>query len=411
MSQHSDAILAGMQVVEVSAFVAAPSGGMSLAQMGATVIKIDPPGGSLDYRRWPVIEHQPKGNDTSLFWAGNNKGKMSVAIDFSRPEGAELAQELICGRDPDAGILITNFPARGWLDYNTLKQKRADLIQLNIKGDRHGGSAVDYTVNPRLGLPFVTGPLDSEAVVNHVLPAWDLVTGQMAAASLLAAERYRSRSGRGQCLELALEDVGLWVMANLGFIAEAEQGVERTRAGNELYGAFGRDFCTADNRRVMVVGLTGKQWKALVRAFGVECELNELAESLGLDFRHEGDRYQARSAIADVFEPLIRALSFDSVKALLDEHRVCWGPYQTISQLVQNDAACSLENPLFSVVDQPGIGPTLTPSIPVRFGTGTLPALPAPRLGQHTESVLMDTLNLSSGQVATLVDGGIVGVG
>ena len=119
----SDAILNGMRVVELSAFVAAPLGGMTLAQMGAEVIRIDRPQGGLDYRRWPVTE-----NNASLFWAGLNKHKRSVAIDIATPEGRELAQELICAPGKDAGMLLTNFPDRGWLSYEALAQKRADLI-------------------------------------------------------------------------------------------------------------------------------------------------------------------------------------------------------------------------------------------------------------------------------------------
>jgi hypothetical protein len=80
-------------------------------------------------------------------------------------------------------MLLTNFPPRGWLSYEKLREQRSDLIQLTIQGDRHGGSAVDYTINPRIGLPFLTGNGDANEAVNHVLPACDLVTGQMAAPS------------------------------------------------------------------------------------------------------------------------------------------------------------------------------------------------------------------------------------
>ena len=136
-------VLKGMRLVEVSAFVAAPSGGMALAQMGAEVIRIDPPRGGLDYRRWPVIEQEQGNNNISLFWAGLNKHKKSVAIDFIQPEGQELAQQMITAPGVDAGLLLTNMPPRGWLDYGTLKQQRSDLIQLTVQGDRNGGSAVD----------------------------------------------------------------------------------------------------------------------------------------------------------------------------------------------------------------------------------------------------------------------------
>ena len=209
-------ILTGMRVIEAAAFVAAPLGGMTLAQMGADVIRIDTLGGGLDHRRWPVTA-----NGTSLFWCGLNKSKRSVALDLASAEGRELAMALICAPGDDAGMLLTNFPPRGWLSYETLSARRADLIQLTIQGDRHGGSAVDYTVNARVGVPHVTGPGAACDAVNHVLPAWDVVTGQMAATALLAAERHRRIKGVGQHVKLALEDVALAVMGHLGFLAEA----------------------------------------------------------------------------------------------------------------------------------------------------------------------------------------------
>lgn len=223
-------ILAGLRLVEVSAFVAAPSAGLAMAHMGAEVIRIDDVRGGLDSRRWPVT-----GDNVSLFWQGLNKNKRSVAIDIRKPEGQELVRELICAPGEDAGLFLTNFPPNNWLSYEGLCEARKDLIQLTVMGDRHGGSAVDYTVNPAVGVPLFTGPEGHEVPVNNVLPAWDCVTGQMAVSGLLAAERHRSRTGEGQHIKLALEDVAMATMGSLGFLAEAELGAERERSGNYLY--------------------------------------------------------------------------------------------------------------------------------------------------------------------------------
>ena len=197
-------ILSGMRVVEVSAFVAAPSGGLTLAQMGAEVIRIDDIRGGLDYRRWPVTE-----DNVSLFWQGLNKNKRSVAIDIRNPEGRELAKAIICASGEEAGLLLTNFPPKGWLSYEELCKAREDLIQLTVQGNRQGGSAVDYTVNPAIGVPFFTGPEGADDPVNSIIPAWDCITGQMAVSGLLAAERHRRLTGKGQHIKLALEDVAM----------------------------------------------------------------------------------------------------------------------------------------------------------------------------------------------------------
>jgi len=397
-------ILAGMRVVEASAFVAAPLGGMTLAQLGADVIRIDSMQGGLDYRRWPVTD-----DNVSLFWCGLNKSKRSVALDIASPEGRELAMAIICASGDDAGMLLTNFPPRGWLSYDALRARRNDLIQLTIQGDRHGGSAVDYTVNPAIGLPLLTGPEESLEVVNHVLPAWDLVTGQMAATGLLAAERHRRLTGHGQHVKLALEDVALAVMGHLGFIAEAQLGHQRERVGNYLYGAFGRDFVCADGQRVMVVGLTLKQWRSLCDAMELDVDVSRLEIRLGLDLKKEGDRFRARREIAELVGCWIAKRSLKDVETAFDTKGVCWSQYQTVSKLVQSDPACSEANPLFSVTDQPGVGKLLTPGVPLDFSAfPRVAAKSAPQLGEHTEEVLCCLLGMSNGEFGKLHDKGIV---
>lgn len=394
-------VLEGMDVVEISAFVAAPLGGMTLAQLGARVLRIDDLRGGLDYRRWPVTS-----DNTSLFWAGLNKGKYSVALDLRREEGRELAQALIAAPGQDAGLLVTNFPPRGWLDYEVLRERRADLIQMVLMGDRHGGSAVDYTVNPATGLPLLTG---ESGVVNHLLPAWDLVSGQMLATALLAAERHRRRCGRGQQVRLALQDVALATLGHLGFIAEAQRGVARERSGNYLYGAFGRDFVTRDGERLMVVALTPKQWQALCEATGLGGDIEALARRRGLDFKLEGHRYQGREALAALFEPWFAERDFGEVRTRFDERGVCWGRYQSVAELVAHDPACSTANPMFEQVCQPGIGPVLTPATPLDFSDcERVPAAAAPRLGEHTERVLLERLHITSAEYGRLLQRGVV---
>ena len=228
-------VLAGMRVVEGSAFVACPSGGMTLAQHGADVIRFDAIGGGIDYQRWPLT---PEGQ--SLYWQGLNKGKRSIQIDLRSPEGQELITALATAPGPDAGIFTTNFPAVGWLSYDSLRQHRDDLIMVAITGNHDGSTAVDYTVNCAMGYPWVTG---DDGTINHVLPAWDIICGQTAAVGVLAAERQRSRTGEGSLVNLALSDVALASVSMLGHVAQAQLlGTQRPRIGNNVYGAFGRDF-------------------------------------------------------------------------------------------------------------------------------------------------------------------------
>ena len=351
MSGEETGVLDGMRVVEGSAFVAAPLGGMTLAQMGADVIRFDAIGGGIDFHRWPVT---PGG--TSLFWAGMNKGKRSLAVDVRRPEGQELVTALICGEGSDAGIFLSNFPASGWLSDERLRAQRDDLIYVNIIGNPDGSTAVDYTVNPSSGFAYATGPAGSSNPTNHVLPAWDVATGLTAATSLLAAERLRTRTGRRRA--------GHDLVGRRGLRHGGQSRLRRpgpgapSRAdrpiGNDMYGAFGRDFATADDRRVMVVAISLRQWQSLARATEIDPHLPAMESALGLDFCPEGDRFEGRDALAALIAPWVAKRTLAEVAKIFDGFGVCWGPYQTFTQLVEEDWRCSEANPMFKDIDQPG---------------------------------------------------------
>ena len=399
-------ILRGLRVIEGSAFIAAPSAGMTLAQMGAEVIRFDPIGGGLDYRRWPVT-----GNGESIYWAGLNKGKKSIAVDIRNPRGRELLTQLICIPGENDGIFLTNFPATGWLSYETMKGERDDLIMLNIKGNRDGSSEVDYTVNPATGFPNLTGPVGEKAPVNHVLPAWDISTGLTAVNGILAADRHRRLTGEGQFISLALTDIAFATLGNLGFIGEAQiNGTERTTTGNNLFGAFGRDFVTKDDRRLMIVAITGRQWSALVETANIAEGVAAIETRRGLDLRQEGERYLATDDIAILLEAWCGSQNFSELSEKLTAGGVSWGPYQNVKQALESDWRCSTKNPVFEQVDQPGIGTYLTPGSPLDFGVAPRETVqPAPKLGQHTDEILGEILGLSGEEIASLHDDGIVG--
>jgi 2-methylfumaryl-CoA isomerase len=397
-------ILHGLRVVEGCAFVAAPTAGMTLAQMGAEVIRFDPIGGGLDYGRWPIAD-----DGASFYWAGLNKGKKSIAVDIRNPEGRELLTRLITAPGENGGIFSTNFPSRGWLGFDSLREHRADLIMLNIKGNADGSSEVDYTVNPATGFPDLTGPADA-GPVNHVLPAWDVATGLMAVNGILAAERHRRLTGEGQFISLALSDVAFAVLGNLGFIGEQQvTGRERVATGNNLFGAFGCDFQSRDGRRVMIVAITGRQWSALVETAALADAVAAIENRTGLDLGDEGDRYTATQDIADLLAPWCAARDFTELSQALSAGGVSWGPYRTVAQTLAEDPRVSVDNPMFCEIEQPGLGSYLVPGSPLEFSEipRSVPKS-APLVGQHTEEVLADVLGLADNEIADLHDRGIV---
>jgi 2-methylfumaryl-CoA isomerase len=400
-----EGILAGMRVVEASAFVAAPLGGMTLAALGADVIRFDPLTGGLDHKRWPVTT-----DGASLFWAGMNKGKRSVAVDFRSPAGRELVAAVVGAPGRDGGFFLTNLPMRGPLSFDALKQRRGDVIAVSILGNHDGTSAVDYTVNPATGFPWATGPVNLSVPFNHLLPAWDAITGSLAVAGLLAAERKRMRTGQGDLVRIALSDVAFAMVGHLGKIAEVqvERGA-RPKYGNYLYGAFGRDFATADGRRIMIVALTRKQWDALCEATGLRGAFKVAEDLLDVDLDKEGDRFEAREMIAALLKPWVGQRGLDEIRRCFDGHGVCWGPYQTFTELVTGDPRCSPANPMFAEVHQPDIGTYLMPGSPLVFeGAERLAARPAPTLGQDTDQVLADVLRMSDREIGRLHAEGVV---
>jgi 2-methylfumaryl-CoA isomerase len=398
--------LAGLRIIESSAFVAVPFAGMTMAQMGADVIRIDRLRGGLDAHRWPVTDA-----GQSLFWAGLNKGKRSLAIDFAMPEGAEILAALITAPGPDAGLFLTNLRGRGALDYPALSARRADLIMVSLTGTRRGEPAVDYTVNPSLGFPMATGLPGSDPVA-HVLPAWDLIAGQMVVNTTLAAEHHRLRSGAGQLAELSLKDVAAGVMGHLGIIAEVlVNGVDRAKAGNALYGAYGQDFLCADGQRVMVIGLTDRQWKGLVKVLGMADAIAALQSSLGVDLGAEGHRWQARAAITALFAPWFAARTLAEIAPLFDAAGLTWSVFRSFAGAVQDDPDLSPDNPMFTALAQPGIGTYPVPGSPVTSTAfDRAPPTPAPRLGAHSEAILTEILGMPSGAIARLVDQKIIGI-
>ncbi|MBF5096508.1 2-methylfumaryl-CoA isomerase [Azospirillum sp. INR13] len=394
--------LAGLRVVEVSAFVAAPLGGMTLAQLGADVIRIDPIGGNIDINRWPLA---PSGD--SLYWAGLNKAKKSVTLALDSKEGQEIAQSLICADGDAAGILLTNLPAKGWMSYEALQVRRPDLIMLRLTGNYDGSSAVDYTINCAGGFPMATGR--GNEPVNHVLPAWDVAAGLYIAVGLLAAERRRRQTGAGQEISIALSDVMLATISALGYIAEVQiNGTVRPPMGNDLYGAYGRDFTTADGRRVMIAAISNRQWRAIGKATGLADRFALIGEAMGVDLGDESGRFEAREAISALLARWCGRQTLAEIATAFDGAGVLWGPYQDFGQLVREDPRCSTKNPLFRDLEQPGIGRHLAAASPLTFaGMDRVPGA-APRLGQHTDSVLSDILGKSAAEIRRLRGAGVL---
>lgn len=393
--------LSGLRIIEAASFVAAPSAGMALSQLGADVIRVDPPGGGSDAGRWPLSK-----TGASLFWANLNKGKRSVTIDHRSNEGRELLIELVVG-SAHGGVFIDNLVGARRLRYEQLAARRRDVIHVHIEGRRNGNPAVDYSINAEVGVPLMTGPADASVPVNHVLPAWDLITGMLTASAVTSALFRRERTGEGAKVDVALADVALAGVAGMGWLAEADELQHpRARVGNHMFGSFGVDFATAEGRRIMVVALTEGQWKALRRVTGTERVFSALEQTLDVDLDREGDRYRLRETIASVLRPWFAARDFATLEKLLDDAKVLWSPYRDMAE-VAADARTAADT-IVAEINQPGIGPMLAASGPWRWNEERPPARPAPVLSAHTDEVLGDVLGLTNVEIGRLRARGII---
>ncbi len=396
--------LDGLRVVEFSAFVAAPSAGLALAQLGADVIRIDPPGGNIDANRLPV-----NADGASLYWASLNHGKRSVEIDPRSPRGRALIRDLVAVPGEGGGVFVTNLGVDGELGYEALREHRPDLIMVMLSGSSDGANAVDYTVNCAAGFPLVTG--DGRVPVNHVLPAWDLLAGMTIATAVLAAERHRRLTGEGQLVRLALSDVAFAATASLGYVADVEvNGSARHADGNFLYGAYGDAFRTADDRWAMVVAISDRQWNALARATAVADALGAAAASLGHRLDSEAGRWDARELISAFLKPWFARRTLAEVATALADRAILWGPYRSFAQMLAEDARVSEANPMFARIDHPGYGRFLTATSPLAFAASPrVPPAPAARIGEHTAQVLAGVLGVTPAAIAELRAARVVG--
>jgi 2-methylfumaryl-CoA isomerase len=193
-------------------------------------------------------------------------------------------------------------------------------------------------------------------------------------------------------------------------LAEAlSTGVSRPRYGNEVYGAFGRDFVTADHKRIMIMAITPRQWSGLIKALGIEPAVGVIESERGVSFaRDEGVRFTHRDVLMPLVESAVARQSLEVLSSLFDRLGVCWAPYRTMLEAASDPVAVT-SNPLFNRIEQKsGL------SYPVCGAPVTIPQAQrqavqrAPQLGEHTDYVLARVLGMETDEIGRLHDSGIV---
>jgi 2-methylfumaryl-CoA isomerase len=399
-------LLSGLSIVEVSSFVASPTVGLYCAQMGAEVIRVDDRRGGLDYRRYMMTRE-----GRSLSWENLNRAKKSVALDLQTGEGRELAVALA----GEVGQVVTNLPPASFMAHERIAAGRPDLVSVRIMGWHDGRQAMDFTVNAASGYPLMTGPEEWDAgsapPVNQILPAWDFIAGAYCAFALLAGLRHRDATGEGSELRVPLGDVAIGTAFNAGAAPEMlYRGGDRERIGNAIWGAFGRDFQSRDGQRFMIAALTPKQWTATVEAFGLTGDVAAVEAELGVSFAaSDHHRFVHRHRLFSMFQEAAERFDYAEMAARLTKAGATFERYRTMYEMARDPELVG-KNPLFgpSPANPSGFEYPATRSfanIPDREAGDPMPA---PYLGQHSEEVLSQRLGMASGQIAALIDRGVV---
>jgi crotonobetainyl-CoA:carnitine CoA-transferase CaiB-like acyl-CoA transferase len=369
--------LAGLKVLDLSRILAGPFAGQTLADLGATVIKVEAPGGD-DTRTWgpPFIDRD--GDRSAAYFYAANRGKKSVVVDFTTAEGQDFVRNLA----READVLLENFKVGGLekygLDYPALSALNPGLVYCSITGFGQDGpyadrAGYDYMIQGMSGLMSITGQPDGEPQRVGVAVT-DLFSGLYAVIGILAALRERDRTGRGQHVDIALLDCATAMLANqaMNFFATGE-APGRTGNGHPNIVPY-QVFPVADGD---VIVATGND--AQYRRF---CEvLDRPALATDPAYGTNRDRVARRDALVPMLAEATKAWRRDDLLAALRAVGVPAGPINTIAQVFEDEQVHARE----LRIRPEGVDGVRAP---LRFSESTLDtSRTAPRLDQHGAEV------------------------
>ncbi len=394
--------LSHLRILDLSRVLAGPWATQTLADLGAQVIKVERPGAGDDTRGWgpPFLE----GTREAAYFLSANRGKRSVAIDFTRPEGQALVRDLARHCD----VVVENFKVGGLkkygLDWDSLRVVNPRLVYCSITGFGQDGpyarrAGYDFMIQGMGGLMSLTG--EPESPVKVGVAVCDVFTGLYAAVGILAALAHRDRTGRGQFIDLALLDVQVATLANQA-ANYLVGGVVPQRLGNAHPNIVPyQAFATADGHVILAVGNDSQ--------FAKFCEVAGRPEwSADERFATNRDRVENRAALVPMIEAAMRERTSGEWLAALEDVGVPCGPINTLDQVFADPQARA--RGLRVEVPHGSGRPVATVASPIRLSeTPVAYEQGPPLLGEHTDSVLSDVLALDADELARLRAAGVVG--
>ena len=391
--------LDGLRVIDLSRVLAGPWATQSLADLGAEVIKIERPGTGDDTRTFaPFLPGVDGQYGESIYFLSTNRGKKSVTIDLSDKEGQDLVRRLAGWAD----VLVENYKvgnlAKFGLDYASLSAQNPRLIYCSITGFGQTGpnsarAGYDIVIQAMGGLMSITGAPDGQPMKSGVAIA-DILTGLYATQAILAALYERNTSGMGQFIDLALLDVQIATLANMG-TEYLMTGANPKRHGN-AHGSIVpyQDFETKDGSIIIAVA-NDAQFARLAQILGTpEITSNE-------KYKSNVDRVRNREELLDILRQKFRSRTSAEWISELDREGIPAGPINSLDAVFK-DPQVAARGLLVEFPDGGG-RPTRVIGNPIKFSrASTSHNLPPPRLGEHTDEVLANVLGLDIEEILRL---------
>jgi formyl-CoA transferase len=403
--------LGHIRVLDLSRVLAGPWASQNLADLGADVIKIERPGAGDDTRAWgPPFLKDENGNNTTeaAYYLTTNRGKRSVTVDIATPDGQKLVQELVKHCD----VLLENFKVghlkRYGLDYESVKKIRPDIVYCSVTGFGQTGPyaprpGYDFLVQGMGGLMSITGERDDlpgggPQKVGVALV--DLMTGMYSTVAILAALTHRDRTGEGQAIDMALLDVQVAMLANVGS-NYLTSGVTPRRWGNDHANIVPyQSFACADGHIIVTVG-NDQQYQRF-------CELGQRLD-LASDPRFATNplRVQHRAILVPLLAEMVKSKTRAEWINGLEAVGVPCGPINNLDEVFANEQVqargIAIELP------HPTAGKVKLVRNPMQLSeTPALNQNAPPLLGQHTTEVLRDVLGQSEADIAALRARGVI---
>jgi len=380
--------LKGIRVIELARILAGPWAGQLLADLGADVIKVENPDGGDDTRKWgpPFVTGHDGENLSAAYYHACNRGKRSVAVDFSRPEGAETVRRLVATAD----VLIENFKLGGLkkygLDYESLKAINPRLVYCSITGFGQSGpyaprAGYDFIVQGMSGLMSITGPAGGEPQKVGVAVT-DIFTGLYSVVAIQAALRHAEATGQGQHIDMALFDSQVSVLANqnLNYLVSGNSPVQMGNAHPNI--APYEVLPVKDGHFILAVGNDG-QFAKFCGVVGLDALVKNP------DFATNSARVANRAALHDHMVAALAAFTRDALLPKLEAAGVPASPINTIGQMFA-DPQVAARGMRMDLDD--GHGNAL-PSVRAPMVMSETPlaySRPSPRLGEHTDEILAE---------------------